>query len=54
MLCRIQGTEETVFRMTGHYTYFAFVAALLAALAVKYGWLVVELYQNFNALMSGL
>ena len=30
--------------MNGHYTYFAFVAVLLAVLAVKYGWLVVENY----------
>ena len=40
--------------MTGYYTYFAFVAVLLAVLAVKYGWLVVELWNNFNALLGGL
>ena len=40
--------------MTGHITYFAFVAVLLAVLAVKYGWLVVEMVNNFNALLGGL
>ena len=40
--------------MNGYYTYFAFVAVLLAVLAVKYGWLVVELYQNFCGLVAGL
>ena len=54
MLCRIQGIKETIRKMTGHYTYFAFVAALLAVLAVKYGWLVVEIVNNFYALMGGL
>ena len=40
--------------MNGTITYFCFVAVLLAVLAVKYGWLVVELYQNFNALLGGM
>ena len=40
--------------MNGNYTYFAFVAVLLAVLAVKYGWLAVELYQNFCGLVAGL
>ena len=40
--------------MTGHITYFAFVLCLLAVLAVKYGWLVVEIVNNFNALVGGL
>ena len=40
--------------MNGYLTYFAFVAVLLAVLAVKYGWLVVELWNNFNAIMGGL
>ena len=40
--------------MNGYYTYFAFVAALLAVLAMKYGWLAVELWNNFNALLGGL
>jgi len=40
--------------MNGHITYFAFVTVLLAVLAVKYGWLAVELYYSFNALLGGL
>jgi len=40
--------------MNGHYTYFAFVAVLLAVLSVKYGWLVVELYYEFNGLVAGM
>ena len=40
--------------MNGHYTYFAFVAVLLAFVAAKYGLLVVEIVNNFNALMGGL
>ena len=40
--------------MTGHYTYLCFVTCLLAALAVKYGAMAVELLNNFNALMGGL
>ena len=40
--------------MNGTITYIAFVAVLLAVLALKYGWLAVELYQNFCALLGGL
>ena len=40
--------------MNGTITYICFVAALLAVLAVKYGWLVVELLNEFNALLGGL
>ena len=40
--------------MNGTITYFAFVTVLLAALAVKYGAMAVELLNNFNALMGGL
>ena len=40
--------------MNGTITYIYFVAALLAVLAVKYGWLVVELLNEFNALMGGM
>ena len=54
MLCRIQGIEETIRAMNGYYTYFAFVAAFLAFVAVKYGWLAVELYQNFCGLVAGM
>jgi len=40
--------------MNGYITCFCFVMCLLAVLAVKYGWLAVELWNNFNALMGGL
>ena len=40
--------------MNGNYTYFAFVAALLAVLAAKYGWLAVELLNKFNGLVAGM
>jgi len=40
--------------MNGTITYICFVAVLLAVLAVKYGWLAVELWNNFNALLGGL
>ena len=46
--------KKTELIMTGHITYFAFVMCLLAFVAVKYGWLVVEIVNNFNALMGGL
>ena len=40
--------------MNGTITYICFIAALLAVLAVKYGWLAVELYQNFCGLVAGM
>ena len=40
--------------MNGYYTYILFVTCLLAVLAAKYGWLVVELLNNFNALLGGM
>ena len=41
-------------KMNGYYTYFAFVIVLLAILALKYGWLAVELLNEFNGLVAGL
>jgi len=40
--------------MNGTITYFAFVAVLLAVLAVKYGWLAEMLIESYYALMGGL
>ena len=40
--------------MNGYYTYILFVTCLLAVLAVKYGWLAVELLNNFCGLVAGM
>ena len=40
--------------MNGYLTYICFVTCLLAVLAVKYGWLAVELLNEFNGLLGGL
>ena len=40
--------------MNGYITYFCFVMCLLVFVALKYGWLAVELLKNFNALVGGL
>ena len=46
--------RRKVVKMTGYYTYFAFVAVLLAVLAVKWLPVALTMYYDFSGLWAGM